>query len=79
MVHTSLAEVTMERRKRLSSDTRGVTFVEYIILISAVAIAGIAAWQQFGDSVANHVRGSTVTFGNLPASEVGDDDPFQQL
>jgi Flp pilus assembly pilin Flp len=42
-------------RSLLLEDTRGVTTVEYIILLALVAIGAYAAWTAFGTDVQNKV------------------------
>jgi Flp pilus assembly pilin Flp len=42
--------------KRLIKDTRGATFIEYIILVGLVALFCIGAYEAFGDSVTNKVE-----------------------
>ena len=49
----------MKRRTRqLFADERGLTTVEYIIVLCLVAIVGFAAWQKFGTTVKGKVRTS---------------------
>lgn len=40
----------------LYSDQRGLTTVEYIIVLGLVAIVGIAAWQQFGETLTGEIE-----------------------
>ena len=37
-------------------DQRGLTTVEYIIVLGLVAVVGIAAWQQFGETLIGEVE-----------------------
>jgi Flp pilus assembly pilin Flp len=46
-------------------DTEGLTTVEYLIILSVVAILGIAAWNTFGDTVSEQVGEGTQTIDNL--------------
>lgn len=41
--------------KSLRTDTRGLTTVEYIIVLGLIAVAGIQAWQTFGGSLVREV------------------------
>ena len=48
--------------ERLRRDENGITTVEYIIILTLVALAGIAAWVAFGETVVNQTTGGrTVT------------------
>ncbi|MCK9522805.1 MAG: hypothetical protein M0R76_07115 [Proteobacteria bacterium] len=40
-------------------DKRGLSTVEYIIILVLVAVAGIALWQEFGDAVQSRITEST--------------------
>jgi Flp pilus assembly pilin Flp len=37
-------------------DQRGLTTVEYIIVLGLIAVVGIAAWQQFGETLIGEVE-----------------------
>jgi Flp pilus assembly pilin Flp len=64
---------------RLSIDDGGLSTVEYVIILALIAVAGIGAWQTFGRSVFNQVRGSAgridkdlvPTPGSTPGSTQG--------
>jgi Flp pilus assembly pilin Flp len=36
-------------------DNRGLTTVEYIIVLGLIAVVGIAAWQQFGETLTGEI------------------------
>ncbi|MFO8072090.1 MAG: hypothetical protein R6V85_09470 [Polyangia bacterium] len=44
-----------EERAGLRRDERGLSTVEYIIILMLIAVAGIALWSQFGDAVTEKV------------------------
>lgn len=44
------------RRTDLVHDERGLTTVEYIIVLGLIAIVGIAAWQQFGETLTGEIE-----------------------
>jgi Flp pilus assembly pilin Flp len=44
------------RRESLWSDRRGLTTVEYIIVLGLIAVVGIAAWQQFGETLTGEIE-----------------------
>ena len=50
----------------LRKDDQGLTTVEYVIILALIAIAAIAAWTTFGDSIQTQAEGSAGTIGGLP-------------
>lgn len=51
----------------LLKDERGVSSTEYLILIVLVALAGWAAWTQFGQAVSEKIApSSSVTVAGDP-------------
>ena len=49
----------------LRRDERGLSTVEYIIILVLIAVIAIVAWKQFGESVEYHVRDSTTQINHL--------------
>jgi pilus assembly protein Flp/PilA len=49
--------------KSLRADTRGASFMEYVVLVGLIAIVCIAAYQAFGSAIGDKVEefGNTVT------------------
>jgi Flp pilus assembly pilin Flp len=45
-----------ETQRTLARDQRGLTTVEYIIVLGLIAVVGIAAWQQFGETLVGEVE-----------------------
>jgi Flp pilus assembly pilin Flp len=45
-------------KKSLVKDERGLSTVEYIILLVLIAVAGITIWNEFGDAVIAQVSGA---------------------
>lgn len=47
----------------LKQDTRGASFMEYVVLVGLIAIVCIAAYQAFGSAIGAKVQefGTTVT------------------
>ena len=45
-----------ESQKTLARDQRGLTTVEYIIVLGLIAVVGIAAWQRFGETLVGEVE-----------------------
>jgi len=44
------------KRSGLRRDERGLSTVEYIIILMLIAVAGIALWSQFGETVSDKVN-----------------------
>lgn len=44
-----------ERNPNLVADKRGLTTVEYIIVLGLIAVVGIAAWQKFGETLTGEI------------------------
>ncbi|UCH30455.1 MAG: hypothetical protein JSV06_05370 [Myxococcales bacterium] len=40
----------------LMADQRGLTTVEYINVMGLIAVVGIAAWQQFGETLTGEIE-----------------------
>ena len=45
-----------ESKRTLVRDQRGLTTVEDIIVLGLIAVVGIAAWQQFGETLIGEVE-----------------------
>ena len=45
-----------ESKRTLVRDQRGLTTVEYIIVLGLIAVVGIAAWQKFGETLIGEVE-----------------------
>lgn len=59
-----------KRRKQLSliQDKRGLTTVEYIIILCLIAVVGFGVWKKFGEKVKEKVGGSTDQVEELPTT-----------
>ncbi len=46
-------DMTMAERKKagLVRDTKGLSTVEYLIILVVIAVAGISLWQKIGETV----------------------------
>ncbi|KPK55248.1 MAG: hypothetical protein AMJ63_00245 [Myxococcales bacterium SG8_38_1] len=42
--------------RSIVADERGLTTVEYIIVLGLIAVVGIAAWQQFGETLTGEIE-----------------------
>lgn len=59
--------VNKSRRVRdLLADTRGLSTVEYIIILCLIAVVCFAIWRQFGETVKTKVQGADGLVGQLP-------------
>ena len=47
-----------ETQPRLTDDQRGLTTVEYAIVLVLIAVVGIGVWKTFGTNVATRVTNS---------------------
>ena len=52
-------------RRSLRRDTRGLSTVEYVIILLAVGLVGIAAWRGFGSTASTRTTEATGTMGSL--------------
>jgi Flp pilus assembly pilin Flp len=43
-------------KRSLRNDQRGLTTVEYIIVLGLIAVVGITAWQKFGETLIGEVE-----------------------
>ncbi len=51
--------------RRLGKDQRGLSTVEYIIILVLIAIAAISVWSEFGGAIREKVQGSTDKINDL--------------
>jgi Flp pilus assembly pilin Flp len=57
---------TKRVRRSLLRDNRGLTTVEYIIILCLIAVVGFGVWKKFGEKVKEKVGGSTEQVDQLP-------------
>jgi Flp pilus assembly pilin Flp len=53
-------------KRSLLRDTRGLTTVEYIIILCLIAIVAFGVWKKFGERVKEKVGGATEQVDELP-------------
>jgi len=63
-----LMNVFRRQLARLASDKKGLTTVEYIIVLSLIAVVGFAIWKNFGQTVRQKVQGADGVLQGLPSS-----------
>jgi len=51
----------------LARDTRGLSTVEYVIILVLIAVLAIGTWRQFGSSVKAKITTSTTGIDGLSA------------
>lgn len=56
----------------LIRDERGLTTVEYIIILCLIAMVGFAVWKKFGETVKEKVDGSDSTMRTLETGPGGE-------
>lgn len=56
------------KKRRFIGDDRGLTTVEYIIILCLIAVVGFGVWQKFGAKVKEKVAGSTEQVDELPTT-----------
>lgn len=59
----------MKKSQKLTGllrDERGLTTVEYIIILCLIAVVGFAIWKKFGETVKQKVGGADGVVGSLP-------------
>lgn len=52
----------------LRKDTRGLSTVEYLILLVVIAVASISLWKEIGDKVKGHATDSNDALGKIGTS-----------
>ena len=57
-----------QKLARLLRDERGLTTVEYIIILCLIAVVGFAIWKKFGETVKTKVGGANDVVGTLPTN-----------
>jgi len=60
----------MKRVNHLLKDTRGLSTVEYIIILAFIAVAGIGLWKTFGGTVLGKLGES-----NRKAVDISTEEP----
>jgi Flp pilus assembly pilin Flp len=60
--------ISSSQPRSLLRDTRGLSTVEYVIILAIVAIGAIGVWQTFGEAVTAQVGNAATGLGTLPTS-----------
>ena len=56
---------TTNNSNRLLRDTRGLTTIEYVVILAVIAIFGIGTWSVFSGKVKTNVEKQGDTLQNL--------------
>ncbi|MBN2527232.1 MAG: hypothetical protein JXR76_12630 [Deltaproteobacteria bacterium] len=56
-------------RRSLRTCERGLSTVEYIILLVLIAVGGISLWTAFGGAVNSHTKAATKTVLEMKSDE----------
>ncbi len=70
-VSSARAGVSERRCARLLHDTRGASYVEYLIVLGMVALAAQVGLRAFGKSVAGTARSQADTIATIESDCVG--------
>lgn len=54
--------------EQLVTDERGLSTVEYVIVLALIAVAAIGIWSQFGKTIITKVGAADVAFSAIPMS-----------
>jgi Flp pilus assembly pilin Flp len=57
--------MTWGPRRRLATDTRGTTTLEYVVLLCVILVVSFAAWRTFGETISTRVEGANRQLANL--------------
>ena len=54
--------------KQMMKDTRGLSTVEYIIILCLIAVVGFAVWEKFGQTIKTKTGAADDVMSGLPES-----------
>ncbi|MCB9666536.1 MAG: hypothetical protein H6715_00215 [Myxococcales bacterium] len=76
MIRTQQSKQQTTRRPSLLRDQRGLSTVEYIIILVLIAVGGLGLWKKLGEGVNERISGSDQTIRTdleVPAPGAGGD------
>jgi Flp pilus assembly pilin Flp len=64
-------------KSALMTDERGLSTVEYVILLALIAVMSIALWSKFGSAITTRIDGATKEVDGMskPGEGTGSGDP----
>jgi len=65
MAKITKTKSTKKQMPSLLKDQRGLTTVEYIIILCLIAVVGFAVWKKFGETVKERVGEADTTLGTM--------------
>jgi len=65
MAKITKTKSTKKQMPSLLKDQRGLTTVEYIIILCLIAVVGFAVWKKFGETVKERVGEADGTLGGM--------------
>ena len=65
MAKITKTKSTKKQMPSLLKDQRGLTTVEYIIILCLIAVVGFAVWKKFGETVKTRVGEADTTLGGM--------------
>jgi Flp pilus assembly pilin Flp len=57
-----------KRFRAIWADERGLSTVEYVIILCLIAVVCFAVWKQFGHTVEYKAKGASRTINQLPTT-----------
>ncbi|HTM44300.1 MAG TPA: hypothetical protein VL137_05060 [Polyangiaceae bacterium] len=63
------------RLRKLVADDRGLSTVEYVIVLVLIAAVAMGTWQKFGSMVKGKIEHTTDTYDETVTAEEGEGDP----
>lgn len=60
-----MVETNKQNKKSLLKDKRGLSTVEYIIILVLIAAAGVSLWTEFGTLVQEKLQGAIDEVGTI--------------
>ena len=71
MAKITKTKSTKKQMPSLLKDQRGLTTVEYIIILCLIAVVGFAVWKKFGETVKERVGEADGTLGTMSGTSSG--------
>ena len=57
------------KKEGLIKDKRGLSTVEYIIILVLIAASGISLWSKFGDTLKTNIESATDAVGSIQVDQ----------
>jgi Flp pilus assembly pilin Flp len=61
----TLVKTLLRRFESLAADERGLSTVEYVILLALIAVVALGTWQTFGEQVHDSITDSSNQFNSI--------------